>query len=261
MEMSLPDDNRVHQSVLKEMAKSPAHYQWKKMHPRDDTPGFRMGRAVHAMWLQSVEPIVFSATKRGTKAWEEFIAPLGDAAEDVLIPTEHDTVRRMFDALQKDRDATELLARCPEREKKIEWDLMGLSCGGRLDACGTDILLDLKSCRAAYPRKFLWEAENLYHYDAQIPWYDVGRGAVIPCGPDTKWSEQYLVAVENVAPYNVQCYKLDPLRIDQGWTKIEGWMNRLKICLEMNEWPGYLDGIQVWDGAVTFDAPEDEEED
>ena len=97
------------------------------------------------------------------------------------------------------------------------------------------------------------------HYDAQLPWYDAG-GGIKPIGPDTAWSDQYLIAIENVAPYNVMVYKLDPLRIDQGWMKCERWMRTLKNCLESGKWPGYLEGIQTWDGELSFGETDENEE-
>ena len=250
-------DGRVHQSDLKAIAESPAHYQWRINHPQDDSPSKRIGRALHALYLQNIDPVTFDG-KRSTKAYTEFVAPLGDAAEDVLITSERDTVLRMRDALVADVHATEILSRCPEREVSIEWELMGLPCSGRLDLRGPGVLADLKSCRSAHPRKFLWEAERKFHYDAQLPWYDVG-GGIKPIGPDTKWSDQYLIAVENVAPYNVLVYQLDPLRIDQGWSKIVEWMQILNSCLKSGKWPGYLEGIQVWGGSISM-CEEDEED-
>ena len=257
--MPRKSDGKIHQSDLKCIAESPAHYQWRINHPQDDTPSKRIGRAIHALYLQGIEPVTFDG-KRSTKAYAEFVAPLGDAAEDVLITSERDTVLRMRDALVSDVYATEILSRCPERETSIEWDLFCLPCAGRLDARGPGVLADLKSCRSAFPRKFLWEAERKFHYDAQLPWYDVG-GGIRPIGPDTNWSEQYLIAVENVAPYNVLVYRLDNLRIDQGWSKIVEWMRILKSCIDSGKWPGYLDGIQTWDGSITIGMDDDEEDD
>lgn len=243
----MQSDGKIHYSTLKQIEQSPAHYQWAVSHERGDTPAMRMGRAIHALYLQGVEPAKTAGSKRGAT----------DSA-DALGVSEYDTVRRMFDALQASSEAREILSRCPEREVSMEWDLMGLQCAGRLDLRGPGILADLKSCRAAYPRKFLWDAEKA-HYDAQLPWYDVA-GGIKPIGPDTAWSEQYLIAVENVAPYSVMVYRLDPLRIDQGWMKCEKWMHTLKNCLETKCWPGYLQGIQTWDGELSFGESGDEEE-
>ena len=257
--MPRKSDNRVHQSDLKAIESSPAHYKWQIDHQRPDSAAMRMGRALHSIYLQGIHPICFEGGKRGTKAWDGFVEMLTNP-DDVLIPAERDTVLRMHEALERDPDAKALMSRCIEREVALEWDLMGLPCAGRLDARGPGVLMDLKSCRAAYPKKFLWEAANKLHYDAQLAWYDVA-GGVIPCGPDTAWSEQYLVAVENVAPYNVQVYKLDNLRIDQGWEKIQRWMQILNACLKSGRWPGYLEGVQAWDGELSFAEPDDEPDD
>lgn len=246
----MQSDGKIHYSTLKQIdpdTGSPAHYRWAITHERADTPSMRQGRALHALYLQGVEPVQIAKSKRS------------DAdSPDALAPGEYDTVRRMFDALQADPHAREILSRCPEREVSMEWDLMGLQCAGRLDMRGPGILADLKSCRASYPRKFLWDAARM-HYDAQLPWYDVA-GGIKPIGPDTAWSEQYLIAVESAAPHNVMVYQLDPLRIDQGWMECEKWMHTLKRCLETGHWPGYLEGIQTWDGELSFAESDDDED-
>lgn len=242
----MANDGKVHYSTLKQIEQSPAHYQWALNHDRADSPAMRQGRALHALYLLGTTPVKIAGSKRGATD-----------SVDALAPAEYDTVLRMFDALQADTHAREILSRCPEREVAMEWDLMGLQCAGRIDLRGPGVLADLKSCRASFPRKFLWDAEKM-HYDAQLPWYDVG-GGIKPIGPDTAWSDQYLIAVESVAPYNVMAYKLDPLRIDQGWMKCERWMHTLKNCLESGKWPGYLEGIQTWDGELSFGETEDEE--
>ena len=244
----MANDGKIHYSTLKQIEQSPAHYRWATTHERSDSPAMRQGRALHALYLQGIAPIRIAGKKR---------APTD--SDDALLLSEYDTVQRMFDALQADPHAKEILSRCPEREHAMEWDLMGLRCAGRLDLRGPGILADLKSCRASFPRKFLWDAEKM-HYDAQLPWYDVA-GGVKPIGPDTAWSEQYLIAVESAAPYNVMVYRLDPLRIDQGWMKCEKWVHQLKQCLETGHWPGYLEGVQTWDGELSFGEPDEEEGD
>lgn len=248
-------DGRVHISDLKAIEASPAHYRWQIEHPCDDSPSMRMGRALHAYALQNVVP-QFCEARRGTKAWESFVDAGHAPEEDILSASEFDTVLQMHDALERSVEAREILGRCPEREIGLQWDLFGLPCAGRVDARGPGILMDLKSCRAAYPKKFLWEAGNKLHYDAQMAWYDVA-GGVVPNGPDTVWSEQYLIAVENVAPYNVMAYRLDPLRIDQGWQKVHRWMATLGACIKTGEWPGYLTGVQTWDGEIEFSTEEE----
>ena len=66
-------DGAIHFSAFKEMAKSPMHYAWRVANPMLDTPSMRLGRAVHALTLQGIEPYVFQGDRRGTK-WTEFVA-------------------------------------------------------------------------------------------------------------------------------------------------------------------------------------------
>lgn len=252
------DDGREHFSELKAIASSPAHYQHIKRTPRNDTPGMRLGRAVHALVLQEIEPVVYTDSKTRTgKAWEAFCEGRDDV-EDILLPSEADTARWMRDAVMRHAGARAILERCKEREVAMEWEALGIQCAGRLDFRGNGALGDLKTCRYAHPKAFFRDAARM-HYDAQLPWYDVG-GGVVPCGPDTQWSEQFIIAVESSAPYVVQDIRLDPLRIDQGWSKVEEWVAVLKDCKARDEWPGYSRECAVWDGDIDLLATEETEE-
>lgn len=266
-------DGALHFSALKHIGKSPMHYACAVQRTDWDSPGMRIGRAVHGLVLVDQAPRVFEGDRRGTK-WKEFVAEYAlenapqydedqrctNAIGDVLTRTEWDKVQLMRDALYRNPIAMALLSQCEEREAGIEWTRNGYRCKGRIDARSIDrrVMLDLKTCKDASQWHFLRDAHRM-SYHAQLPWYDNGQGVEV-CGPDTKWADQYIIALENTAPYAVQVYKLDPLRIDQGWEETEKWMDTFCRCMEENKFTrSYSDQIVIWDAEIKF--TEDEEED
>lgn len=249
--------SELHYSTLKAIGTSPAHYKALLDTPRKDSSAFALGRGVHALWLENKEPVVFNgAKKRDGKAWAEFVASR-DSVEDVLLGAEADNCKRIVDALHRNRHACEILRRNPRKEEAWARELFGIPCAGKIDLLGPESVDELKTTSCAAPRKFLWDAQK-YHYDAQLAWYQMSQG-VEYIGPDTPWVESCIVAVESVAPYSVQVYRLDNLRLDQGAEKILSWINTLKQCEASGIWPAYSDEILTWDGEIKFSADEDEE--
>lgn len=246
-------DGKLHQSTLKEIGKSLAHYAYACANPRQDTPAYLLGRVVHALCLQGIEPTVYDGERRGN-AWKDFWEA---NPGDIVTAKELPDIRGMAKAFWANRDVCELMERCSFREVEEDWIRSGHPCRGRIDAFGDGALVELKTTRNAHPSKFLWDAQKM-SYHAQMAWYDYALGCR-PCGPDTKWMEQYIIAVESKAPYPVVVYKLDPLRIDQGNALIEDWLKRLDAGISSGEWGGYTKGVEIWDGQIIM--PDEEEED
>ena len=266
-------DGAIHFSAFKEMAKSPMHYAWRVANPMLDTPSMRLGRAVHALTLQGIEPYVFQGDRRGTK-WTEFVAerllqPVElvddyyqrDNISDVLTPPEWDRARWMRDRVAADTDAAEILALCQEREVDIAWPMMGHPWKGRIDGRGHGILMDLKSTKCAAKWSFLRDAGRS-HYDAQLVAYDIGSGAqYLGTTAETEWSEHRLVAVENIAPFAVQVYATSNLRKDQAAERLTGWMMYFDACVKAGDFCcAYNQGVIDWDAELIFGGEDDEDE-
>ena len=252
----LAHDGKLHFSHLKHIEESPLHYAH-AVKGREDTAAMLKGRVVHAWTLQEIKPAVWDGERRGN-AWKEFAAE--HKGEDIITASEWDDVRRMAAAVHGDAFAREVLTACKERETAIEWERCGVPCSGRIDFHATDcsILGDLKTTACAAPRKFLWDAAKM-HYDAQLPWYAEGQGLKV-CGPDTIWPDAYIIAVESKAPFPVIVYKLDQLRMDQGYEKTVRWMNAYLECVKSNAFSvPYTHGVQTWEGDINLLQSEEEE--
>lgn len=245
----LPSDGRMHFSALKQFAYSPSHYASYISSGIKDTESMRIGRALHALVLQGIEPIVYTGDRRAGKDWDAFLIGNNAKKENILNISESKVVFEMAESVSRNDLASELIAACHTKEKKVEWEMAGIQFAGTPDAYGDGILLDLKSCQSAFPRKFLWDA-NSRNYHAQLALYDIALGTQYVKGA-TSWREQYLIAVENVAPYNCVVYRSDDLRIDQGYEKCLEWIARYKACVLSGNFGGYdVEQPVIWDAQI-----------
>ena len=267
-------DGAIHFSALKMMAESPLHYAWFVQNDSGDTPSRKLGRAVHAATLQGIEPFVFHGDRRGSK-WTDFVAEYRlsngviesesyysrDAVEDVLTTPEWDKVRYMRDSIFADKRAYDLLKECTEREVDLSWTVNGHPCKGRIDARNParTILVEVKTTKCAKRFAFLRDAERM-NYDAQLPWYDIGQGKRWIPG-STEWSEHYIVAVENVAPFATQVYHVSPLKVDQGYDKARRLIDEFSACVENDGFRrAYSNEVIEWDADLMLGSADDEEE-
>src|SRR5512137_1961899 len=66
----------VNWSTLREMAKSPLHYQYRCTHPLEDTPQMRLGRIIHTAVLEPDallhEVVTWEDGVRRGKVWDAF---------------------------------------------------------------------------------------------------------------------------------------------------------------------------------------------
>lgn len=255
----LPKDGKLHFSNLKHIAQSPAHYVQSCQDEREDTTSFRIGRAIHALVLLGVTPVVYSVGIRRGKEWEAFKIQTelnGGSVEDILNDTEYSTAMEAHESILACPLAQELLSRCPHRERSVNFVRNGIPCTGRIDAWGANTMVEIKTTACSKPKKFLYDA-NKFSYHAQMAWYDIGLGTKYIPGA-TAWRDQYIIAVETSAPYCVTVVKLDDLRIDQGHTLVETWLSTLAECLESEIYPSYPDSLPViWDADVIIEEPED----
>ena len=256
----LPKDGKLHFSNLKHIATSPAHYALSCQEERTDSPAFRLGRAIHALVLQGIQPSVYHGAVRRGKEWDAFKIDAelnGINSDDILNDTEYDTVMESSNAVEGCPFAVEILERANVVEQQIDFVRNGIECRGRVDAHGPGILVEIKTTKCAKPQKFLYDAHK-FGYHAQMAWYDIALGTkYIPMATD--WREHYIIAVETSAPYCVAVYRLDALRIDQGHTLCETWLSSLADCMESGIYPSYIpETPYIWDGEIIISDPDED---
>jgi hypothetical protein len=246
---------RIHFSQLKDARLSAAHLRAAlDRSDRKDTPAMLMGRVIHSAYLEGIAPVVYDGERRG-KAWAEFKD--ANAGSDIITATEHETVQRILEALERSTEARDVLADNTGREVAWEAEILGVPAAGKIDLLGANSVDELKTCACAAPRKFLYDADRMW-YDAQLAWYQMSRG-VEYIGPDTEWMRSRIIAVENKAPFVVQVFGLDPLRLNQGAEKILRALDLLRECQASGIWHGYTDGVHCWDADIITHDEEEEE--
>ena len=240
--MKYEDLPYVNKSTLWEMRKSPLHY-WHLMHdtPRPDTPAMKLGRAVHAAILTPTAfkrdyAILPDGIDRRTKAGKEEYQAFMDAAEgkEILTAADADQVKAMTKAFRKNPQAAALM-KGTKREKALVWaDLeTGVMCKGRIDAIGSDYIIDYKTTNDASTDTFQRESIR-YGYDLQAAMY---LEAARANGYSPKGF--IFIAQEKAAPYLINILHAGNAFIDRGMWIMRDLLALYKECSETDTWPGY----------------------
>ena len=261
-------------SALKNIARSPAHYRHACQRWDDANPLCRkLGTATHALAFEPHRVVVYqggtwtrdvtskgtgktktvttrySATRSGAY-WKAFQKE--HAGKVIVTPGEYKTASEMAEALQSDPLVRPFLfSPGLKLEKRIEWTIGGRKCAGTPDAFGLAdghglVVPDLKTARTAEPERFM-SAARWASYPAQATWY---ADALLELGHG--WHAPMLIAIESTPPYPCVPFKLTERVIEMGRRQYMGWLERLKVCEDSNEWPGYVQAV------ADFDVPDED---
>lgn len=239
-----PGIDPIHFSQLKAMGQSALHYRHRLENAAAETKALRLGRAVDAILFGTCGVVGFDGQRRG-KEWAAFAQ--ANAGAICLNKTEHEQVLGMSDAIERHEEAMDLLS-TGTRQKLVEWTISGRSCAGTPDTFTEGRVVELKTCRSADPRRFVWDARRL-GYHAQLSWYQEGLLQSGRARPPLA----FIVAVESIAPHPVTVFALTDRALDQGMRAWRLWFEQLRVCEESDAWPAYAEQ------AVPFDLPEEEE--
>lgn len=226
-------------SNLKNIARSPMHYQH-ALTQRRDTTSMRLGRLVDVALLGGPEQVVYEGSRRG-KEWKAFEATHPGA--EIVTASEYEAAQPVIEAVRRHEHAMHLLGSGTPK-KRINWEWLGRSCSGEPDVAGK-YLVDLKTARSSEPGAFVRQG-IWYAMHAQLAWY---RQGLILSGAEPP-GQSFLVAVETSPPYPVTVLSLTDRALEQGERLCRSWMERLLACEAAEYWPGYVES------AVDFDVPE-----
>lgn len=210
-------------SDIVRLLRSPLHFK-SYVRPDIETPFFRVGKALHSVTLEGIQPIVNDHDGR-TKKGKEFQAenPKSIPAKDAkLVEDMHKQVKGFFrgDRAEKSEvsffwteNFTEGLVRCKCRPDWIE----------------DGVIYDLKTTRRD-ARNFRWDIKD-YSLDIQAAWYLRGVSRHEPV-----YAFRFVV-VEKESPHGVMVYEIE--KLDAAREKIAEALDSYRHCNETNEWPGY----------------------
>jgi hypothetical protein len=249
------DDPRISASMLRDLAKSPAHFHAfhvAKTAKRMESSAMRFGSAFHAAVLEPDEyerGYVVSdwdaRTKEGKARRDEALA----LNLSILDRDDAETIRAMRAAILTHPVASVILGSRTHTEEPIFWTdpLTGVECKGKPDAVcslgGRVSIVDLKTTSDADPESFSRSIAN-YDYHMQAGHYLRGWREVTG-----EWASFVFIAIEKTAPYAIGIYELDEESIAKGTAKSLGLLQILKTCREANSWPGYAAttiGLPKW---------------
>lgn len=240
-------------SNLKQMAKSAHHYKFHAARPYEPQTTKRhllIGTAVHKMVLGAGRDVIVYDGKRDKRiaAFKEILAAHPQGI--LLNPGEYEQAKRIaYQALDTPRVA-ELLARAPNREVELTWQVNGKNAAGTLDAYGDDILIEVKTGQDMSLDKFYWEAVRKYLYVSQLSWYRNGLESTDLVTLPRR--EVFIIGIENSleAPPPV-VRPVTERALADGERTWRAWMEQLSVYIDSNYYPGYSEA----------DAPIDAQED
>lgn len=228
-------------SRLKQMGRSPAHYQ---AAVEEQTASMERGSAVHSLVLGGPPVLFFPGIRRG-KAWDDFEATNSGAI--IVTEKEHAKAQAMAKAVRENPIAKQVLEGL--REVEVNWTFLGRACKSHVDVVGNGYVTELKTAQCSEPSRFMWQAIR-YNYHAQLAFYDE---AVRSSGLGDPLA-QYVVVVESSAPHVVTTLRLTDRALEKGRRVYRLWFERLLACEHSGDWPGYLESCG------DFDCPEDDVE-
>lgn len=236
-------------SSLKQIDRSPLHYRHAALYRGESRLAQRMGTAGHAAAFGTPPIAVFPGKVRRGKEWDAFEA--ANAGAVICNAREAAQARAMAAALRADPVVAPVLFGPDMRyEVEVRWEIMlggrRRQCGGRIDALGDVVLVDLKCLRDGSPNK-CQHTIRWSDYHTQAVWYADGCERA-----GLGFREPMIAVVENTAPYPCVLYQLGPRAIDYGRSRYLGWLEKLAVAESNNAWHGYAQQ------PAPFEVPDDE---
>ena len=210
----------------------------KRSLPQKQSEAMLIGSATHKLILEPrsfhKEFAVYDGFKRG-KAWESFKED--HQGLDIISQSQFDDIRKLRDAVRAHPEAHNLLKN-GEAEQSVFWrdKETGLLCRARADynkiQNGSKILVDLKTCQSAHPKKFASDLIKL-NYPLQEAMYRDGFQA----------DAFAFIAVEKGDMPVVEVYTLDDLFDECGKMIYRKALEKWAKHREENDWPTYRGGV------------------
>jgi exodeoxyribonuclease VIII len=220
----------VNWSTLKEMVRSPLHYDHRRNNPREDSTGLARGRAVHTAVLEPEmfprEYVVYTGARRQGGDWEIFKKAYDQYT--ILKQDEYDKAMYAAKAVRKHPEAAAIMRDCAY-EKTFQWTdkTTKIKCKCRVDGVGAS-LFDLKTTGNVDARIFgNLAARMLYH--GQLGMYHDGSKNKGPV---------FIIAVEAEPPYDVGVFEIGEDELLIGQELYQGLLTNVRDCTAAGAWPG-----------------------
>ena len=254
-------------SRLKELRRSPQHYQWALAHRRE-TDAMTLGIAAHVAVLEperyGTEFAVWDritdggrSAPRNGKYWDAFCD--ANQGRKVLTMAENATALALARAVRSHEGALRYL-QSGEPEVTLEWQLPTSPprpARGRVDWLtridGQPYIVDLKTARDCRPFQFGNQCARLGLH-LQLAYYHDGVEAITGDRPRV-----VVIVVESDEPHAVAVYHVPDDVIEQGREEYLQLLATLEECERTDAWPGPVPleetlSLPTW----AFGAPADD---
>jgi len=226
-------------SGLKELDRSPAHFQAYKRRPSEYTKAMQLGDAFHLLTLEPERfgdrVVLWPGKYRRGKEWTQFASD--HTGKVILSADENEVITHMSEQLVA-HSLTRAILALPDRqvEQWVFWQHeYGFPCVARLDLVSEKhgLIVDVKTAADAGRSFFERQVANLrYHW--QAAWYKAGVRAAL--GEDYNF---LFAVVEKSDPYAVAVYQPDEESLRVAEEQISKLCEVYAECLRVDEWPGY----------------------
>jgi hypothetical protein len=231
-------------SRLKELRRSPQHYEYRLRHPKE-SKALRLGTAAHtavleperfstqfAVWSRRSEKTGNLCPKNG-QYWEAF--ELSNPGKTIIDANEYALATQIQAAVRSNQLAMRYLE-TGDPEVTLQWIGGGRQCRARVDWLtridGVPHVVGLKTARDCRYFRFGNDAARL-GYHLQWGFYFDGYKAIKECEP-----RMIEIVVESEAPHAVAVYFIPQDIIDQGRDEYQNLMLRLAECESTGHFPG-----------------------
>jgi hypothetical protein len=225
-------------SLLKELLKSPLHFQTARVTPKEATPAMKLGRTIHTALL---EPLRFAneyleepQLDKRTKEYKEFAAKNQDkflySSKDVNPILEKLEIIKKESNTEAYPSLLRVLNQKTINENAIFWDKFKCKIDAYDEESST--LIDVKTTSDASPEAFQRTIFNSA-YSIQLAHYAKG---LMSAGKDV--NEYKIIAIQTSAPFDVVEYEMSVDVMSYSYQKLQELYDKLENVLIFDDHTG-----------------------
>lgn len=231
------DPTSISASGMKDILRSPAHFQHARKHPKSSA-AMDTGSIAHKLVLGKGGEFVVIEGNRNRNDVKDAIAEAEAEGKTVLKPEQMAAANRIADAVLTDPKASMLFAAPGRSELSMFWrdPAFGVIRRCRWDRLtDTGIGIDLKTTKSSDPLA-LPKTIVEYRYDLSAAWY-----LAVAAGLDIEISAYALVFVESTEPHPVTVVELHNDFLERGAALAHKALTTYRRSVDTDTWPGYAD--------------------
>lgn len=234
----------ISKSGLDKIAQFPALFKAHQNRPPESDDALIIGQATHTLTLEpekftSEFCVMPAGLDRRTKEGKALAAELEASGKTILTNSQYELCSGIALSVRANTVALDYLTNGAV-EVSFTAEIEGVHVRGRCDYLHPNKgIIDLKTTKSASARSFAKSiAEYRYHVQAAL-YTDLAEanGLFIP--------DFTFIAVEKTYPYAVAIYQVDREGMERGREIYRRDLALYKHCLEMDDWPGYPEEVQV----------------